>query len=688
MRWIRLSICLLFITGVVNAQDEVVVPFAQVGLNAIFMVDAAANRTTAMYSFSYTTPPDDAIRWVLPLPPGSDSVRLGDSEMVMLAQYLTEPNIEPPQKPCELSPKFSFADGVVPGPYYWGSVRETLHMFSRTEEVQAFVADGGFSLNAGAASALDAYAEQGYSFAGLTVSPDREASAPYADDMGRSTDVYLSPLVVAEYPGTEPILPLGFRSTAVATYLDGYNAEAIMPVTAYIFADLPYQSANAGVFQPDLTQMPPGENELANTMRLIDGGGPFAHALDYAYYGLIQQDMDEMDRLAFALEFVGQPDNANRFTPVGEEGQASLDAINRQWASYPILTRLRTFIQTDQVVPDVVFTPSPGETDFQVNLSEAIDPVWYWGCTSRRLYDPALEARLPAGRTYIEDLRLSLAHPEGWQLIALDWYQRRIYVISPETVTVDDLDRMESGGDGPPMLVSEAVQTRYDEKSYCGLFDPTWERFIRITEGAFRRAPARNGLTIIWPDQFIWSSCDAETVPIDAVKVVLLSSFADWAANESLYNDMLAYAGTYQFYLSAGLRHTLFLRQLSYPVALGYPDGWLENGTVDGDRVLMPADAVYDHSPAARIRSIYPKDEAPATLAAWYGVPDSLDLSVDQVIPFETDERRGYIVWLAGSEMPTIEFSAPNAQFAEYTDLLRLMASSVRTEWGESPELR
>lgn len=684
MRWISLSICLLFITGVVNAQDEVVVPFAQAGLNAIFMVDAAANRTTAMYSFSYTTPPDDAIRWVLPLPPGSDSVRLGDSEMVMLAQYLTEPNIEPPQKPCELSPKFSFATGLVPGPYYWGSVGETLHMFSHTEEVQAFVVDGGFSLNAGAASALDVYNEKGYSFAGLTVSPDLAASAPYHDDMGWS--IYFSPLVVAEYPGTEPILPLGFRPATIATYLDGYNAEAIMPVTAYIFADLPYQSANAGVFQPDLTQMPPGENELANTMRLIDGGGPFAHALDYAYYGLIQQDMDEMDRLAFALEFVGQPDDANRFAPVGEEGQASLDAFNRQWASYPILTRLRTFIQTDQVVPDVVFTPSPGETDFQVNLSEAIDPVWYWGCTSRRLYDPGLEARLPAGRTYIEDLRLSLAHPEGWQLIALDWYQRRIYVISPETVTVDDLDRMESGGDGPPMLVSEAVQTRYDEKSYCGLFDPTWERFIRITEGAFRRAPARNGLTIIWPDQFIWSSCDAETVPIDAVKVVLLSSFADWAANESLYNDMLAYSSNYQYFLSSALRYTLFVGHLSDLIAISYPEGWTEQFASSNNRVILPSDQTYANAPAIVTRRLTSRGSIRLAARRWYDLSFSLALPAKTPIWYEADGRRGYLLFTENEVVPLIEFSAPIAQFADHANLLRLMASSVRTEWGESPE--
>src|SRR5262249_34980781 len=74
----------------------------------------------------------------------------------------------------------------------------------------------------------------------------------------------------------------------------------------------------------------------------------------------------------------------------------------------------------------------------------------------------------------------------------------------------------------------------------------------------------------------------------------ILASPQDWKAHGNLYDAMLAYADSYQYFLSADFRHVLVLdrpmgivegqRLFSIP----FPDGWKERLGKDGQIVIAP----------------------------------------------------------------------------------------------------
>ena len=78
--------------GAVHAQETD--PFIESGISALFVVDD--DTTTAMYSFSYVEPSQTEIRWLMPLPPGSSAPQLTTGWMTTVAEFQTEPIIEPP----------------------------------------------------------------------------------------------------------------------------------------------------------------------------------------------------------------------------------------------------------------------------------------------------------------------------------------------------------------------------------------------------------------------------------------------------------------------------------------------------------------------------------------------------------------------------------------------------------------
>ena len=85
-----------------------------------------------------------------------------------------------------------------------------------------FLQDGGLSVTKTQRDAITSYVEQGYTFAGLTITPAAKVKNPPA--FYNSIDVYLSPTVVVTYPGTEPIFPTGLRAASVERHLAGRRA--------------------------------------------------------------------------------------------------------------------------------------------------------------------------------------------------------------------------------------------------------------------------------------------------------------------------------------------------------------------------------------------------------------------------------------------------------------------------------
>ncbi|MCK6578791.1 MAG: DUF2330 domain-containing protein [Anaerolineae bacterium] len=648
-------------------------PFVQAGLNAVFVVEG--ERVTALYSFSYVEPADE-VRWVLPLPPDARAIHQEAALLPALAQAWTDPEIEPPYQraglDCGLSVQWVFGEGVVPGPNSLLPDAADLQVFEAAQRAEVFLSAGGWNLSQEQRQVLARYAGQGYRFAALTLRPD--ADAPEADAFWTSINVHLSPTVIVEYEGADPILPLAFRTESVAAHLDNYDRAGALPVTATIFADSPYAPAGTNRFQPDLSRIGGARSQLANTMRLVEGDPIFFNALDPAYYALLLQGMAAGDGRTFTVEMIGKP-AAIHWDGQTPEAMQGIAAFNRLAADHAVLSRWRTFLTGEAAaVEAVTFNPDPSLAPFRMALAEVVDPAWFFGCTSRKLVDPALEERLPAGRAHLDDLRLSLAHPIDWSLSRLDAADRRVYALSPAPVTWETLAALREDHAGPPVLVIEGVeqdfsQTGVAEQYRSGMLPPPEDPAACAGRAFYQPSPHAVPVGDMLP-----------TAPLKSVRLTLLTSPEDCATSAALYDDMLHYAASYQYFLSAELRHTLFIGELYQLIGIAYPDGWIETLDAERNRLILPEGGVYAFTPAVRVLPEDDPDAAARVAAA--GFSDASELPTNAVAAFTANGRQGYIRRTNNRRAALIEFSAPAAQFAETSDLLRRMAEAV---WVAEP---
>lgn len=663
-----LLICILLLTLVVShATAQESPPFVQTALNAIFVVGDES--TTAMYSFTYAQPAFPEIRWIIPLPPNALSAHLDTTYLPIYTQGSTEPNLDPAYngdtEHCELSVQLGIGDGYLPAPSYYLPESSTLHVMNNAEQAQNYLSSAGYLLSDEQRMVLQHYEAENYSFAGLTITPD--ANIPEAGRYWTSTNLHVSPTIVVEYAGETPTMPIAFHSNFVAAHLDNYDNSGVMPVTAYIFADTPFVPAGSATFQPDLRRIEGARNQLANTMRLINGDPIFFDQLDPEYYSLFLEGIESNNGQALVGEFIGQPQQIDiNYDPYPREQINAVEGFNQFAASYPILSRWRTFLRVGLASDDLVFSPDSTIESFRVDFNDAVDGAWFFGCTSRKLYDPALESRLPAGRTYIDRLHLSLAHPESWVLSTLNDEEIPIYVLSPNPVTHEELMARRTRRGGPPMMM---IQGR-DENGNNGevyaqymtgeIFQP-WEA----------NACGHHAFYLPSPNAIPWADASA-TEPLRSIYIAIYTNTEDCADNQYRYQDMYQYAGSYQFFLSDRLRHTLFFGALYNLTAIGYPEGWVESLDHEGERVILPEGAAYETSPAVYVLP-YARD-LDAVLQARYEVSD---IPAGMPVEFEADRRRGYLVLTYNNFAPVIEFSAPANMFDEYAGLLWHMADSV-----------
>ncbi|MBE2270195.1 MAG: hypothetical protein IAE80_18295 [Anaerolinea sp.] len=641
--------------------------FVEAGINAIFVVGEVT--TTAMYSFNYVAPTSAEVRWVLLVPPDALAITLDTTLLPLFLQYVTDPVIEPPfQAPglvCTLSQRMAVGDGTVPRPDYYLPDQADLDVLETLDQAVAFLESDGNRLSPQQRTALSSYADQQYGFAALTLIPAQNIPEP--DGFWTSIYVQVSPTIIVTYRGVEPLLPLAFQSVSTAAHLDNYDQAGILPSTAYIFADVPYAPTNAATFQPDLTRIEGAQNELANTMTLVDGNSIFFDELDPVYYALLLEGAAARDEPAFAAEYIGQAPTIERRGSTPAESR-TLDAFNQQVDGL-ILSRWRTLLDESPAPTAVLFAPNPALEPMQLNLMSAADPAWFYGCTSRKLYDPELEARLPERRTYLEALHLSLAHPDGWSLSVLQENEVPMYILSPVQVTPALLALMRENGNSAPMLVVQGLEQDINQPG-------VWEQFLEGTppQPNTRSACAAEAFYLPSPNAIPWADVGA-TAPLRSIQIALLSSAEDCAAHRALYQDMLRYAALYQYYLSPELRHTLFIGELYELVVVGYPEGWIETVDQERTRVIVPEGATYTESPAVRVYLDYRLEAEQAERQ--FGI--SIDeISNQAVVEFRTNERRGYLRRSPMGFGYIVEFSAPVNEFDTYADLLYLMALTAR----------
>lgn len=625
-----LCICLCLSVRVMAADA-----FVQTHFDAIFWVDDDAQTVTAAYGIGFMTSDTRPRDWLFALPPGAEIVGTGPGMLPTLLNAETEYTPYPGDysRYCDLSPDFSRLEG-----YGWAAVAfHEVPLLAAPERVSATEAA---SILPTSDDAIGSYSREGWSFVRMTLQPQPEARAPvvYA-----SAFVQRSPLLVVRYPGVTPLLPLGLHAPDMATIEDEfYTQRGSVRTTVSIFADSSY--TGDALTTLDFSQAR-GRHMIAEAMQLTTRPIEAPQKSLELYFNALNRAN------GFIRMWAGAPPTINDF--LRERHPDVVMLYDERLA--PVLTRFDSSLQLP--VDDVSFT-SQGHVPEGVERYPTpadFNPLTYWGCTTRTLFNPLLEARLPSGRTYLPEPGMVVPHPREWMMSDVEGQ----IVFAPEQVNRQMLAQIEQGsGTFPALIISTQSRSYPLEEPFDGLPDDVW---ISLTEAA------------IFPDYLTWlyfperippAVFDRDTgrgLSFEGVVVGIFESDANIGQSE-MYADMIRYIETRQYMTAPDLRHTLYLGHDGYAAAIGYPGGWQESA--DEETVLLlPDGASYADAPA--IRLTYTAESASETVQ-------------DTVRAFTAEGRRGYLVTTGVPHWSIAEISAPAALYDAYADLLRHLADSLR----------
>jgi hypothetical protein len=352
------------------------------------------------------------------------------------------------------------------------------------------------------------------------------------------------------------------------------------------------------------------------------------------------------------------------------------DVFMAEAARFDYLTLLHLSIEADdELADDPRFVAAPNLPDLShvVDLNEHIDPLEYWGCSTRTLYREDVEAQLPSGSTQLGDLHIR--HPETWVLSAVEYNGNtgQLYALAPEPV--------DQG------LVLAALDGRYEH--------PMFVFHLRAQTGS-------SGGWDFWGTGL--GDEDRRSFRLSIPQLIsrfethgtayaLLTNPDDYAEHQTMYDAMFTYIGTRQFQRSA-LRHTLYFGNFSgnlnsgpdiAPIVISYPEGWRERWDRETQQVHIDA----EDGSGGTIRFV-------RLSASGYGVIDllpeiaetyQLDLSVldaardarpgcnflMEAMEYTRDGRHGFMNVVGNYG---IEVSVEAAAFDDTADMLRNIANS------------
>jgi len=394
--------------------------------------------------------------------------------------------------------------------------------------------------------------------------------------------------------------------------------------TTWIFSNQAYRPADIAHAVPDFSRFR-APHTIANTGMEVYydyAGNSFSRLA-------AQQYQDELQRTLAAggvvTEYAGPTD-------ILRNDEAYLSPEDMA-ATYPYMTRLSVHLPEDMPYP--VYEPAPGQPDRSnvIDLSAYVDPLVYWGCSSRTVLDKTPGARLLTAHHRVDDLRFDVAYPPDWQFTTLDAPGGTVYAVSPEVVTLDAAIAATTGDpDQPPMLLF--AEHTYVADGFAGpvLNETDLVTALNVESSDFQ-----------WQQMHLRLDMNQiEGQNMHGVTYGLFASETDWAANGTLYQAMLDYAQSYQYFASADCPHTLFIHspQGVEPVislAIPYPDGWIEH--VDGGDIVISDDS-------AELRLTPATTATDDWLAQHYGQTGALPCG--QPTAFRTNAREGYLLPTAG----------------------------------------
>ena len=619
-------------------------PIDQSAERIIFTVNGDGTITTTV-GINYQGAAED-FSWILPVP-SIPELGVGNVFSMNTLQQLTEPRFVQPPNYCRNIFGYygrgggggdaMFVEEGQVGPYDFAILGS-----EDATEVLNWLRENGYRVEETMEPLLDIYVDEGMFFVAMKLSQD--------SDVGDIQPIKLT------YSAEHPSIPI--RLTAVAAVED-------MPILVWIFADTQYTTENFANPSPNMGayQALHQVNEVGNFPQFKEFDfdadlGIFVTRVQEFYWGERDRLQAEYDGKAFITEFAGPSNELAERNGGNLGGDPTLQPLIEQF-SY--VTRLRAQMSPAQMTLDPVFVPAPDKSDLLVfDLSEDVDPLHYWGCSSRSLVESDIFDTLPAGRTQLpfDDVPSEIAHPDDWQLSEFisqaDNKDHQFFVFAPQAVTSNDVAEAMRGNSDTPMLVISPKPGGSSNISQLLYFQNG------VYDVEFRASPESYQET----NSVVLRPFTHEDIS-GGYLLAIFTTDDDWRANQAMYTAMARYPRSYEYYLDDDLRHTLMfgvpswqsVQHYAYPSMFAYPDGWIERLDEDGVLIVEPK----DESMPAEIRLL-----APAMFG--YFQTDGAELMVADVLAqynVEDANIEGIQVALMSCEpdhSPTVTFQNEDTQ--------------------------
>lgn len=610
-------------------------PIDQSAERIIFTVNGDGT-ISAYVGINYTGAAED-FSWVVPVP-SPPELDVAETQSLDTLQNVTNPRFTNPPNHCD---GIAWAEGGGGGgggdfleeghvgPYDYAIIASDNPL-----EIINWLRDNGYQVTPEMEPIIMHYVNAGMYFLAMKLSQDAEVGD-------------IQPVKMT-YNSIDPMVPI--RLTAVAAVQD-------MPIIVWIFGQEPYSPQNFA--HPDV--------DFASFRAPSKFSNPFGFANPVnQYFNERNRIQDEYDGKAFITEYAMPSINLLELSESVAQDVLLPDLINR----YPFVTRLRAQMSPEQMTLDPVFVPDSTQHHVPqtVDLSEYVDPLHYWGCSTREFQFEDIEANLP-NQTLIDE-RVSFRYPANWVRSETTFNGVPLEVFAPRAVTTADIEAFIARTAAFPMLLRPMIdlsQYRY----------PSHRDVLKLPSDF----EFGEGLTF-----FSFGYSDLFTGGEFELMFILLTTRTDWQLNEQKYILMGTYLNSYLYASHLNLRNTLALADAPPgfaiatfpPMQIGFPEGWTEFLQENNDVIIVP-----DDGSSLRV-DIYPMDlRLPDELFADFEITDETRAMVDEfrqtschlpTIPYEVNGRKGFLRSVSGY---VVTVSAVPAEFDANAEVLQWIADSV-----------
>jgi hypothetical protein len=648
------------------------VPINQNAERIIFLMNEKEQQVSAIVGINYVGEAKD-FSWVVPVP-NKPTVEVVEQFTVNAIDQATSVIIQAPRNYCQdIVPFGGGRGGGGGGGGELGSVGPYDYAIIQNDSSVALIKwlrENGFRVPKEIEPVIDVYVREKQYFVAFKL----------RQDVGTDS---IQPVKLT-YHSTYASIPL--RLTAVAAVDD-------MPVLVWIFGSTQYIPQNYAHPTIDFSGWrAPGR--MANS----DYGLPISdlYSSRVLYNGALKDLQTKYKGQAFVTEMASP---VSLFTQKDRRQLSGRsDELDNLLDKHTYVTRLRAQLSANEMTKDPVFVAQPGLADVSnvIDLGEKpeIDPLVFWGCSSRTAIPDTVRASIPPGRSHINELKLDVAHPANWKLSTFTWpgeTPRKVWAVSSKPVTAEIVKDFFAGRTTVPLLLGfPVVAADRDSYIYTVFTDSYQKQFLRelgLEPNPANLAKITNGkqATVYFRHEIGYLPTNESPL---GLFIGVLAQPGYWTVNGKMYEAMLAYARTYQKYANPNFQHTLVINH-SYHAAIGipYPQGWIEK-TNDGDVTLSlekPTDP--KHVPMFRLSfftDIFEGDTSPEKqkrLDALYGPIDweamaQLKYCYDDTqrvlkkVPFQYAGNKGLMV-IAYHGLAAVY--APEGEYEQYQETLNII---------------